>query len=129
MLALPHAAKRNGTKTRRCRPPKETGGSGRPGAAGHGRGGRNHELVLGALNTWRQQGVANGLLLSFGTDGIDGSSDAAGAWCDDALLQVAPNPENALLDNNSHEYFELLNAQIKTGPTGSNVADLILSLP
>ena len=96
---------------------------------GQGRGGRNHELVLGALNAWRQEGAANGLLLSFGTDGIDGSSDAAGAFCDNAVLQIAPDPEKALLQNNSHEYFELLNAQIKTGPTGSNVADLILSLP
>lgn len=96
---------------------------------GRGRGGRNHELILGALNTWRKQGSASGLLLSIGTDGIDGSSDAAGAWCDETLLQTAPDPTKALLNNNSHHYFKGLNAQIITGPTGSNVADLVLSLP
>ena len=96
---------------------------------GQGRGGRNHELVLGALSTWRTQGAAQGLLLSVGTDGIDGSSDAAGAWCDDALLKFAPDPASAFDQNDTHHYFQELNAQIKTGPTGSNVADLVLSLP
>lgn len=96
---------------------------------GHGRGGRNHELVLGALQFWRARGHGQGLLLSIGTDGIDGSSDAAGAWCDEALLQYAPDPASTLRDNNSHRYFKELGAQIKTGPTGSNVADLVISLP
>ena len=100
---------------------------------GSGRGGRNHELVLGALQTWRAQPLADrgdhGLIVSIGTDGVDGSSDAAGAWCDEALVASAPDPAAALADNNAHAYFKALNAQVVTGPTGSNVADLVLSLP
>ena len=96
---------------------------------GQGRGGRNHELVIGALSAWRAQRAAQGLILSMGTDGIDGSSDAAGAWCDEALLQLAPDPAHAITHNDTHHYFQSLNAQIKTGPTGTNVADLVLSLP
>jgi len=96
---------------------------------GRGRGGRNHELVLGALQTWRARGAARGLILSIGTDGIDGSSNSAGAWCDEGLIQRAPDPTEALLNNDSHSYFQALDAQITTGPTGSNVADLVLSLP
>jgi glycerate-2-kinase len=96
---------------------------------GHGRGGRNHEVVLGALQRWRQIGRSNGLILSIGTDGIDGSSDAAGAFCDEEVLVRAPDPIHTLLNNDSHHYFQALNAQIKMGPTGSNVADLVISLP
>ena len=96
---------------------------------GHGRGGRNHELILGALDEWKLRGQGNGLLLSIGSDGIDGSSDAAGAWCDERLLSRAPSPERALMENNSHQYFNSLGAQIITGPTGTNVADLVISLP
>lgn len=96
---------------------------------GKGRGGRNHELVLGALQHWRTQQNSNGLLLSLGTDGIDGSSDAAGAFCDEEVLARAPDPSPSLLNNDAHHYFQALNAQIKTGPTGSNVADLVISIP
>lgn len=106
--------------------------------SGSGRGGRNHELTLGALQAWRAQGVkllqsqqsqqSRGLLLTLGTDGIDGSSDAAGAWCDDALIARAPDPTEALKNNNSHHYFEALCAQIRTGATGTNVADLVISI-
>ena len=95
---------------------------------GNGRGGRNHELILGALQKWKQTNESNGLLLSIGTDGIDGSSDAAGAFCDEDILSKASNPTKALQHNDSHHYFQALNAQIKTGPTGSNVADLVISL-
>ena len=96
---------------------------------GQGRGGRNHELILGALQYWRHKKQSNGLLLSIGTDGIDGSSDAAGAFCDEEILTRAPDPTPSLLHNDAHHYFKALDAQIKTGPTGSNVADLVISLP
>ena len=46
----------------------------------------------------------------------------------DALLVRAPDPVEALHNNNSHYYFEALSAQIKTGATGTNVADLVISL-
>ena len=96
---------------------------------GQGRGGRNHELVLGALQTWRAQSSGGGLLLSIGSDGVDGSSDAAGAWCDEALLRCAPDPAEALRNNDAHAYFKRIGGQLVTGPTGTNVADLVISLP
>ena len=99
------------------------------GGGREGRGGRNQELILGALQAWRGGIPARGLLLSLGTDGIDGRSDAAGAWCDEVLLAHAPDPAAALAENDSHSYLEALGAQLKTGPTGSNVADLVISLP
>lgn len=97
--------------------------------SGQGRGGRNHELILGAIQAWRHTQRSNGLLLSIGSDGIDGSSDAAGAWCDEVLLQNSPDPSSALANNDSHQYFKRVGGQITTGPTGTNVADLIISLP
>ncbi len=96
---------------------------------GKGLGGRNHEVILGALDEWLRRRRGNGLLLSLGSDGIDGGSDAAGAWCDEALLKNAPDPTAALHDNDSHHYFKSLKGQIITGPTGTNVADLVISLP
>ena len=94
---------------------------------GDGRGGRSHELALGALSA----GIA-GSLLAFGTDGIDGTSDAAGAFVDDqvrARLAAGPlSPSDALARNDAHRFFASLGAQLVTGPTGTNVADLAIWL-
>ncbi len=96
---------------------------------GSGRGGRNQELVLGALAA----GLPRGLLLAFGTDGVDGSSDAAGALIDLAAIERARtlglDPENALSRNDSHAFFDALGTSLCCGPTGTNVADLCLYLP
>lgn len=94
---------------------------------GHGRGGRSHELALGAL----EAGIS-GALLAFGTDGIDGTSDAAGAFVDDALRRAARSSTltaaEALRENDSDAFFRELDAQFVTGPTGTNVADLAIWL-
>lgn len=94
---------------------------------GSGRGGRNQELVLGALAA----GWSRGLLLAVGTDGVDGSSDAAGALIDPAAVRAASglDPARALEDNASHAFFDALGTQLRCGATGTNVADLCLYLP
>lgn len=94
---------------------------------GSGRGGRNQELVLGALAA----GWSRGLLLALGTDGVDGSSDAAGALIDPPAVRAASTLDaaRALEDNNSHAFFDALGTQLRCGPSGTNVADLCLYLP
>jgi len=94
---------------------------------GSGRGGRNQELVLGALCA----GWSRGLLLALGTDGVDGSSDAAGALIDPAAVRAASalDAARALEDNASHAFFDALGTQLRCGPTGTNVADLCIYLP
>jgi len=95
---------------------------------GDGRGGRNQELALGALETLR--GAQNMLLASIATDGEDGPTDAAGAVVTgesagraEALGMSAPD---YLSRNDAYSFFEGLGDLIKTGPSGTNVNDLIL---
>ncbi len=94
---------------------------------GQGVGGRNQELVLGAVRSLSGlEGVALG---SIGTDGIDGVSDAAGAICDGRTLERALKenlkPESFLKDNDSHTFFSWLGDTIITGPTLTNVMDVM----
>lgn len=95
---------------------------------GRGRGGRNQELVLGAYLE-----RAAGLVLSLGTDGVDGASDHAGAWLtpDDWRRGhvMGLDARQALAENDSARFFELLGTAICTGPTGVNVADVVCVLP
>ncbi|MCP4871921.1 MAG: DUF4147 domain-containing protein [Proteobacteria bacterium] len=96
---------------------------------GDGRGGRNQEFALGAAAAaW-----SGGLVLSVGTDGIDGTSDAAGALIDEAVMARAHSlgldPEDFLRRNDSHAFFAQAGGRIVTGPTGTNVADLAIFLP
>jgi hydroxypyruvate reductase len=95
-----------------------------------GHGGRNQELALGAavaLEGWRGVTIA-----SLGTDGIDGSSDAAGAVVDGTTLRraaAAGLDARALLDaHQSASLFSHLGDAIMTGPTGTNVNDLVVVL-
>jgi len=93
---------------------------------GPGRGGRNLELVLGAAVAL--EGHPEIAIGSAGTDGVDGSSDAAGAVvAPDTLARsraMGLDAERTLLKNNSHEFFEALGDAILTGPTGTNVGDV-----
>jgi hydroxypyruvate reductase len=97
---------------------------------GPGKGGRNQELALAAaiaLEVW--PGIA---LLSAGTDGTDGPTDAAGAFADGdtckEALQKGINPVEYLLNNDSYNFFDQLGQLFKTGPTRTNVMDLICLL-
>jgi glycerate 2-kinase len=95
---------------------------------GHGRGGRNQELTLAALAEIGEQD--NILLLSGGTDGIDGNSSAAGAIADSGFFREGSRQEMSiatfLADNNSSAFFHAVGGLVTTGPTGTNVMDIIV---
>ena len=98
---------------------------------GRGRGGRSQELALAAALSIGDAGRPVGLL-SFGTDGIDGPTDAAGAWVDDTTVARAQalglDPLAALTNNDAYPFFAALGDLIITGPTGTNVNDVVLIL-
>jgi glycerate 2-kinase len=96
------------------------------------RGGRNQELVLGAADALWNDGLGDLVLLSGGTDGEDGPTDAAGAVADADLLRSAReqglSPAPFLAINNAYEFFERAGGLIKTGPTHTNVMDVWVGL-
>ena len=100
-------------------------------AAMSGAGGRNQELILGAARAALETGRFPGTLVSFGTDGIDGQSTAAGALLDQALLSRldASSVAEALARHDSHTLLQQSNAALLSGATGTNVADLLFWLP
>ncbi len=97
---------------------------------GEGRGGPNQELALGAAR--ELEGLEGVFLLSAGTDGIDGPTDAAGAVVDGATAQRAAAMglpvETALARNDAYSLFARTGDLVFTGPTGTNVMDLIVCL-
>jgi hydroxypyruvate reductase len=93
---------------------------------GNGKGGRNQELVLGAaLEIAGEEGI---VVASIGTDGIDGPTDAAGAFADGTTVargRAANLDARALLaDNDAYRFFRAVDGLIVTGPTGTNVMDV-----
>lgn len=98
---------------------------------GKGMGGRNQELVLGSA--FKIEGASKKLLLlSGGTDGIDGPTDAAGAFATPQTLQLARqrkrDPQAFLNDNDAYTFFLEMNALLKPGPTHTNVMDVVIGL-
>jgi glycerate 2-kinase len=102
-----------------------------------GLGGRNQQTVLAALIELvkRSQGgsIPEGIvILSAGTDGEDGPTDAAGAFVDSEIIAEAQrrglDPADYLRRNDAYHFFEPLGALIKTGPTHTNVCDLRIVL-
>jgi len=95
---------------------------------GKGLGGRNQEFVLAAAIDI--DGLENVVILSGGTDGTDGPTDAAGAIADGDTVKRATkkglNAESYLQDNDSYHFFEPLGDLLITGPTHTNVMDLRL---
>jgi glycerate 2-kinase len=98
---------------------------------GDGRGGRNLETALRCAIDLKDQS-SHLVVLSAGTDGIDGNSPAAGSIADQTTLQRARNlnldAEQYLARSDSYTFFEQLNDLIVTGPTGTNVRDLRIVL-
>ncbi len=92
------------------------------------KGGRNQELVLAALEFFWDDGMKQIVMLSGGTDGEDGPTNAAGAIADSFVINDAHvnhiRPADFLAINNSYPFFETLDALLKTGPTHTNVMDL-----
>ena len=93
---------------------------------GKGKGGRNQELALAAAIAL--DGENDIVAASVGTDGIDGFTDAAGAFADGTSVArgkaAGLDAEVFLANNNSYEYFDAIDDLIKTGPTGTNVMDI-----
>jgi hydroxypyruvate reductase len=92
---------------------------------GHGRGGRNLEFALAAARELDSSaGVA---ILSAGSDGLDGSSRAAGAFADATTMARAKrlglDPSEALGRHDTERFFDRLGDLLVTGPTGTNVCD------
>jgi len=101
---------------------------------GNGRGGRNLETALRwaiALDKERGKGP-HFVVLSAGTDGIDGNSPAAGAIADETTIErgrnLGLNANQYLERSDSYGFFEHLGDLIVTGPTGTNVRDLRILL-
>src|SRR6267143_1921389 len=95
---------------------------------GKGKGGRNQELVLAAATKINgSDGVVVG---SFATDGIEGQTNAAGALADGTTvmrgLKLGMYPEQFLRNNDSYHYFSKLKDLVITGPTGTNVNDIMI---
>ena len=67
-------------------------------------------------------------MLSGGTDGTDGPTDAAGAIADGYTLARGPDAEQYLAANDSYHYFEKLDDLLITGPTNTNVMDVHIVL-
>ena len=94
---------------------------------GEGKGGRNQEFALAAAIDLA--GLKGTLILSAGTDGTDGPTDAAGAIADgDTVSRSRRNAAEDLRNNDSYPFFQDLKDLIVTGPTGTNVMDLHLIL-
>lgn len=97
---------------------------------GEGQGGRNQELAL--ATALAMEGVPDVGLLALATDGTDGPTDAAGAIVDGRTAQAARaqgwDPRDALAANNAYPLLEAAGALLRTGPTGTNVNDLLVLL-
>ena len=99
---------------------------------GHGKGGRNQEFALAAAEPLAALRLA-AVVASVGTDGIDGPTDAAGAFVDSTTTSRARAagvgaPDRFLADNNAYAFFAALGDLIQTGPTDTNVGDLQIIL-
>lgn len=97
---------------------------------GKGVGGRNQELSLSAASVL--SGEKNVSLISIGSDGTDGPTDAAGGYVDGdtvkKLCEQGINIESVLSDNDSYTALSEIGGLVMTGPTGTNVNDLTVGL-
>lgn len=102
---------------------------------GKGKGGRNQQFALAALDYLNKEETIKDIsfaLLAGGTDGTDGPTDAAGAIITRQSLKKTEDlhisSETCLANNDSYHFFEKTGDLIKTGPTQTNVMDLIVGL-
>lgn len=109
-----------------------TGGETTVTVTGKGVGGRNQELALATALQLKGVKGADFVFASLSTDGVDGPTDAAGALIDNNTLrqaeQLGLNPEQFLQNNNSYRFFSALDSLVFTGPTGTNVNDIIITV-
>ena len=97
---------------------------------GKGLGGRNQELALAACEGIA--GLEGAAVFSFGSDGTDGPTDAAGGYVDGdslaALAAAGQQLQAALADNDAYRALKAVGGLLITGPTGTNVNDAALAL-
>lgn len=97
---------------------------------GSGLGGRNQELALAAAPGL--EGLSDAAVFSFGSDGTDGPTDAAGGYADGrtaAILRALGRTAEAWLDDNDAWHaLAQTGGLLRTGPTGTNVNDLSVLL-
>ena len=97
---------------------------------GDGKGGRNQEFALASAP--EIDGLDDVMILSAGTDGTDGPTDATGAFVDGKTVKRAKeldiDPEDYLMRNDSYNFFKQLGDLFITGPTKTNVMDLRIML-
>ena len=97
---------------------------------GKGLGGRNQELALAAAVGI--QGLSNVCVISVGSDGTDGPTDAAGGYVDGdtvrALTEQGLRVADVLAQNDAYHALKAVNGLILTGPTGTNVNDVAVAL-
>ncbi len=103
-----------------------TGGETTVTVVGSGKGGRNQELALASAHYL--EGGDGCVLVSVGTDGVDGSTDAAGAIVDSFSQSRSKDlglvASRFLEENDSYSFFSRLNDLVRTGSTGTNVNDI-----
>ena len=97
---------------------------------GSGLGGRNQEIALAAAENL--SGLSNAAVISVGSDGTDGPTDAAGGYADGgtqaALAAAGWNIADALRQNDAYHALQTVNGLVHTGPTGTNVNDVAIAL-
>jgi glycerate-2-kinase len=104
--------------------------------AGSGKGGRNQHFVLSALKELQDRSIpaypVNFTILSGGTDGTDGPTDAAGAFADPTTLakafQKGLSPREYLENYDAYSFFQQTGDLLITGPTQTNVMDIMLAI-
>jgi hydroxypyruvate reductase/glycerate 2-kinase len=94
----------------------------------HGRGGRNQEFVLALANKLGRAGLQGAVVLSGGTDGEDGPTDAAGAVADadslDRAAHLGLDPAAFLSRHDAYTFFDATGDLLRTGLTQTNVMDV-----
>jgi hydroxypyruvate reductase len=97
---------------------------------GKGKGGRNQELALAACEGIH--GMQNAAVISVGSDGTDGPTDAAGGYVDgdsyDELCKNGISLHSVLQENDAYHALLATGGLIVTGPTGTNVNDICIGL-
>lgn len=97
---------------------------------GNGKGGRNQELALAAAEGIK--GISDAAVFSVGSDGTDGPTDAAGGYVDGETAKTLERKgidiKAMLNDNNAYYALKEAGGLIITGPTGTNVNDVVVGL-
>ena len=97
---------------------------------GKGKGGRNQELALAACEGIH--GMQNAAVISVGSDGTDGPTDAAGGYVDgdsyDELCKNGISLHSVLQENDAYHALLAIGGLVVTGPTGTNVNDICIGL-